>query len=160
MNFAFSVVCKVPNSFAKSKNSPTPRDFAFRLGKPKVWTPSLNFFFTDRAGAFFFRSHSTNNGRHATGGTLLEEVRDTLAAEGSFARKLEGGRTRQLEGRRARAAAGGRAGAAGREDGRREIAWGGVGAGGTESDVEGQNYRCKVVGRFAYIQSLNLYLQS
>jgi len=36
MNFAFGVVCKVPNSFAKSKNSPTPRNFAFRFGKPKV----------------------------------------------------------------------------------------------------------------------------
>jgi hypothetical protein len=45
MNFAFSVVCKVPNSFAKSKKSPTPRDFAFRIGKPKVWTPPPNFFF-------------------------------------------------------------------------------------------------------------------
>ena len=31
---------------------------------------------------------------------MLEEARDTLAAEGSFARKLEGGRARQLEGRR------------------------------------------------------------
>jgi len=36
MNFAFGVVCKVSNPFAKSKNSPTPRDFAFRLGKPKA----------------------------------------------------------------------------------------------------------------------------
>ena len=53
MNFAFGVVCKVPNSFAKSKNSPTPRDFAFRFGKPKVWTPPPIFFFTDRARAFF-----------------------------------------------------------------------------------------------------------
>ena len=36
MNFAFGVVCKVPNLFVKFKNSPTPRDFTFRLGKPKV----------------------------------------------------------------------------------------------------------------------------
>jgi len=34
------------------------------------------------------------------------------------------------------------------------------GDGGTESDVEGRNCRCKVVGRFAYMQSLDLYLQS
>jgi len=53
MNFVFGVVCKIPNSFAKSKNSPTSMDFAFRLGKPKVWTSPLNFFFTDRARAFF-----------------------------------------------------------------------------------------------------------
>jgi len=53
MNFAFDFFCKVPNSFAKFKNSPTPRDFTFRLGKPKVWTIPSNFFFTDRARAFF-----------------------------------------------------------------------------------------------------------
>ena len=117
MNFVFGVVCKVTNSFAKSKNS--PRNFIFRLDKPKVWTPSQN---------------PTNNGRHATGielreieihgGTLLEEARDTLAAEGSFARKLEGGRAWQLEGQRACAGAGGRARVAEREraDERREIA--------------------------------------
>ena len=56
MNFAFGVVCKVPNSFAKSKNSPTPRDFAFRLGKPKVWTPPLNFFSPIAPACFFFPS--------------------------------------------------------------------------------------------------------
>ena len=44
MNFAFGVVRKVPNSFAKSKNSLTPRDFAFRLDKVKVWTPPPIFF--------------------------------------------------------------------------------------------------------------------
>jgi len=53
MNFVFGVVCKVPNSFAKSKNSLTPRNFAFRLGKPKVWTPPPNFFFTDAPVRFF-----------------------------------------------------------------------------------------------------------
>ena len=53
MNFAFGVVCKVPNSFAKSKNSPTPRDFAFRLGKPKVWTPPPIFFHQLHPRVFF-----------------------------------------------------------------------------------------------------------
>ena len=55
MNFAFDVVCKVPNSFAKSKNSPISRDFAFRLDKPKVWTPPL-IFFSPIAPARFFPS--------------------------------------------------------------------------------------------------------
>jgi len=67
--------------------------------------------------------------------------RPDVAAYGGHARQLEGGRARQ----------GGRTGV---EKSR------GVGAWGTESDVEGQNCRCKVVGRFAYMQSLNLYLQS
>ena len=118
MNFAFSVVCKVPNSFAKSKNSPTPRDFAFRLGKPKVWTPSLNFFFTDRAGAFFFpialykqwppcyRRYLAGGGaRHLGGGGILREeaggrahtaAGGTAGTRGSWragGRGREGGRT-------------------------------------------------------------------
>ena len=57
MNFAFGVVCKVTNSFAKSKNSPTLRDFAFRLGKPKVWTPPSNFFSPIAPPRFFPSRH-------------------------------------------------------------------------------------------------------
>ena len=53
MNFVFAVVCKVSNSFAKSKNSHSPKDFAFRLGKSKVWTPSPIFFSPIAAARFF-----------------------------------------------------------------------------------------------------------
>jgi len=57
MNFASGVICKVLNSFAKSKNSSTPRDFAFRLGKPKVWTSPLNFFSPIAPARFFPSRH-------------------------------------------------------------------------------------------------------
>ena len=56
MNFAFGVVCKVTKSFAKSKSSPTSGDFAFRLGKPKMWTPPPNFFSPIAPARFFLRA--------------------------------------------------------------------------------------------------------
>ena len=110
MNFAFVVVCKVPNSFAKSKNSPTPRDFVFRLSKPKVWTPPLIFF--HRSRVFFLRA-------------ILTYVVRAIRRPGQFVvhrrrrsrQFADGGHARQLEGGRARAAR--------RADGRREIARGG-----------------------------------
>jgi len=95
-----------------------------------------DFFFIDRACAFFFLRAILTYARTAAGGTA-----GTRGSWRSGARDREGGRARQ----------GGRMGV---EKSR------GVGGEGTESDVEGRNCRCKVVGRFAYMQSLNLYLQS
>jgi hypothetical protein len=37
MDFAFVVVCKVPNQNAKSKNRPSPRDFANGLDNYSIW---------------------------------------------------------------------------------------------------------------------------
>jgi hypothetical protein len=38
-DFAFVVVCKVPNQNAKSKNRPSPRDFANGLGNYSICGP-------------------------------------------------------------------------------------------------------------------------
>ena len=167
MNFVFGVVCKVPNSFVKSKNSQTSRDFAFRLGKPKVWAPPPIFFHRSHPHVFSLRAiltyvvRASRRPGQVAASCRPAQVFAPVAAQpkprSSFVAVVV--RARQLEGRRAHATAAGRARAAGRADGRREIARGGE-ARGTESDVEGRNCRCKVVGRFAYMQSLNLYLQS
>jgi hypothetical protein len=39
MDFAFVVVCKFPNQNAKSKNRPSPRDFANGLGNYSICGP-------------------------------------------------------------------------------------------------------------------------
>jgi hypothetical protein len=156
MNFAFGVVCKVPNSFAKSKIVQLQGILHLDLANPKCGPYPRIFFFTDRARAFF-----------SLYAILTYVVRASRRPAQVFAPIVAQPRPRSspssfasVRGRRPRAAAGGRrARAARRADGRREIARGG-GGGGTESDVEDRNCRCKVVEMFAYMQSLNLYLQS
>ena len=187
MNFTFGVVCKLTNSFAKSKNSPTPRDFAFRLGKPKVWTPPPNFFHQSRPRVFFPSRHFDvrrachspprpgrrqlppspglrASRRPAQAAFIVRRCRRSrqfgsvhlrpppregpregrsTSVPASWRTSSRRGRVRRRSwtrvslrgraaassvrrrGRRARAAAGGRARAAGRADGRREIARGG-----------------------------------
>ena len=127
MNFAFGVVCKVLNSFAKSKNSSTPKDFALRLGKPKVWTPPPNFF-SPIAPARFFPSPHFDVRRACQSPPVAAQLRSLRQSP------LSPGRVRRsspssFASVRLRPPPSGRAHAAGRTDGRREIARGG-GAGG------------------------------